>query len=97
MLLLQGPYTSGRSLAGAFDPDLLSITLGTDYGQYVAVRLALVMLAGAVVLTGHLWPARVRTAGAATVAVACVAASPASRSQCATATISFSTKATSSA
>jgi copper transport protein len=70
VLLLQGPYTSGRSLASLFDPQLLSVTLGTDYGRFVTLRLLVAAAAGAIVLTGHRWPARVRAAGALTVTVA---------------------------
>lgn len=66
-LLLQGPYTAGRSLASLFDPRLLGTTLGTDYGRYLVARLVLVAVVGALVVAGHRLPARAR-AGAAGVA-----------------------------
>jgi copper transport protein len=50
VLLLQGPYSAGRSLAAVADPGLLSATMDTDYGRYVAVRLALILAAAGLVL-----------------------------------------------
>jgi copper transport protein len=52
VLLLQGPYSAGRSLAGLADPDLLSATLDTDYGRYLVARLALIGAAAAVLAAG---------------------------------------------
>jgi copper transport protein len=63
VLLLQGPYSAGRSLAAVTDPALLSATMDTDYGRYVAVRLALVLAAAGLVLG-------FRKAGAVALAVA---------------------------
>jgi copper transport protein len=70
VLLLQGPYAAGRSLAGIADPALLSATLERDYGRYVLARIALVAAAAAVLVVGARprWR-RLRTAGAALVAV----------------------------
>jgi copper transport protein len=70
VLLLQGPYSAGRSLAGVTDPDLLSATLGTDYGRFVVARLALVAVAGGLLLVATR-PAgtAVRRVGAVLVAV----------------------------
>lgn len=70
VLLLQGPYSAGRSLAGVTDPELLSATLATDYGQYVVARLGLVAVAAGLLLvaTRPQWRP-VRVAGAAAVAV----------------------------
>jgi copper transport protein len=68
VLLLQGPYAAGRSLAGTFDPALLSATLGVDYGHYVAARLVLVAVAGGLLLLGGPGWSRARTAGAVLVA-----------------------------
>ncbi len=50
VLLLQGPYAAGGSLARTADPDLLLATLGTDYGGYLLARLALLLVAGALLL-----------------------------------------------
>jgi copper transport protein len=50
VLLLQGPYSAGRSLVAVTDPALLSATMDTDYGRYVAVRLALVLAAAGLAL-----------------------------------------------
>jgi copper transport protein len=52
VLVLEGPYGAGRSPAGIADVALLGRTLGTDYGTFVVVRLALVAVAGAVLLGG---------------------------------------------
>jgi len=69
VLLLQGPYSAGRSLAGAADLELLAATIDTDYGRYVLVRLALVATAGGLLLLAvqPRWH-RVRTIGAVLVA-----------------------------
>lgn len=72
VLLLQGPYGAGRSLAGAADPALLSATMDTDFGRYVVIRLGLVGVAGVLLLSGLLHqPAwhRARTTAAVLVAV----------------------------
>lgn len=50
MLLLQGPYGAGGTLAGAVDPALLGATLVTDYGRSVLARLVLLAVAGALLL-----------------------------------------------
>jgi copper transport protein len=41
VLLLQGPYASGGSVAGVFDPSLWSFTLSTRFGHALVVRIAL--------------------------------------------------------
>lgn len=69
-LLLQGPYTAGRSLAGLVDPALLSTTLGTDYGRYLLVRLTLIVLAGVLIFAGGRLAPRVRTGAAIGLGVA---------------------------
>jgi len=50
VLLLQGPYAAGRTLAGLTDTRLLSATLGTDYGRSMVVRLGLLVIGGALLL-----------------------------------------------
>lgn len=70
VLLLQGPYSAGRTLAGIADPALLSATLDTDYGRYAVARLVLVAVAAGLLFgdwrgRGH----RLRTAGAGLVTV----------------------------
>lgn len=70
VLLLQGPYSAGRSLAEVTDPELLSATLDTDYGRYVVARLVLVAVAAGLLLvaTRPQWRP-VRVAGAIAVTV----------------------------
>src|SRR5690606_3317686 len=70
VLLLQGPYGAGRSLSDLTDPRLLSTTLDTDYGRYVAARLAVVAAAAALVFAPRGKPAWWQRAGALAVAVA---------------------------
>lgn len=73
VLLLQGPYAAGRSLAGIGDGALLSATLGTDYGRSVAVRLGLLLAGGALLLGSGRVPRlgpRLRAAAAVVVGVA---------------------------
>jgi len=41
VLLLQGPYASGGSLGGVFDPSLWSFSLSTRFGHALVVRIAL--------------------------------------------------------
>jgi copper transport protein len=50
VLLLQGPYSAGRSIADVTEPALLSATMDTDYGRYVLVRLGLALAAGGLIL-----------------------------------------------
>ena len=50
-LALQGPYATGASLSGVFDPDLLLDTVQTSYGVLLLARLVLLGVAG-VVLSG---------------------------------------------
>ncbi|MGH3344427.1 MAG: copper resistance CopC/CopD family protein, partial [Carbonactinosporaceae bacterium] len=50
VLLLQGPYVAGVSLAHVLDPELLGGTLGTPYGAFVVGRLVLLGLAGALLV-----------------------------------------------
>ena len=45
-LLLQGPYTTGGSLAGTLDPTLLGDILRTGYGMAVVIRLLLLAVIG---------------------------------------------------
>ncbi|PZG00663.1 copper resistance CopC family protein, partial [Nonomuraea aridisoli] len=47
VLLVQGPYAEGASLAAAADPTLLGATLSTRLGQALAARLVLVALLAA--------------------------------------------------
>jgi copper transport protein len=68
VLLLQGPYSAGRSIAGIADPALLSATMDTDYGRYVLVRLALVLAAGGLLVAAP--PRRWRTGAAVALGVA---------------------------
>jgi copper transport protein len=72
VLLLQGPYSAGRSLGELADPELLSTTLDTDYGRYVLVRLALVLIAGGLLFAAPRL-ARWRTPAALAVGVALAA------------------------
>lgn len=69
LLLLQGPYSAGRSLAEVADPTLLSATLDTDYGRYVVARMILVAVAALLVVGWRAPWSRLRTAGAVLVAV----------------------------
>ncbi|WP_176992990.1 copper resistance CopC/CopD family protein [Nonomuraea jiangxiensis] len=46
VLLVQGPYAEGTSLAGMFDPALLNATLTTRLGQALLARLALILALG---------------------------------------------------
>lgn len=69
VLLLQGPYSAGRSLAGTADPELLSATLDTDYGRFVLARLGLVVIAGGLLLGGARLAPGGRPAGALAVGV----------------------------
>lgn len=69
VLLLQGPYSSGRSLGAIADPALLSATMDTDYGQYVLARLALVLAATALVFAPRRAPAVWQRVGALAVGV----------------------------
>jgi copper transport protein len=50
MLLLQGPYGAGGSLAGVADLDLVRATLATDYGRYILARLAALAIGGTFIL-----------------------------------------------
>jgi copper transport protein len=70
VLLLQGPYSAGQSLAGVADPALLSATLDSDYGRAVLARIGLIGTAAAVLVIGArpAWR-RVRTAAAALVVI----------------------------
>lgn len=45
LLLVEGPYGGGRSLASAFDPALLRSTVTTRYGQLLVLRLVVLGLA----------------------------------------------------
>jgi copper transport protein len=46
VLLIQGPYANGGTLASLTDLQLLTGTFGTDFGRFVAVRIALLAAAG---------------------------------------------------
>ncbi|MEU6205962.1 copper resistance protein CopC [Micromonospora musae] len=46
VLLVQGPYAAGTSLAGVFDPDLLGATLSTRLGHALLARLVIVLALG---------------------------------------------------
>ncbi len=46
VLLVQGPYAAGTSLAGVFDPDLLGTTLSTRLGHALVARLVIVLALG---------------------------------------------------
>ena len=46
LLLLQGPYATGGSLTGVFDPSLLDFSTGTRFGQALVVRMALTVAFG---------------------------------------------------
>jgi copper transport protein len=70
VLLLQGPYSSGRLLADVADPALLSATLDTDYGDYLLARLAVVVAAAALAFAPRRQPAAWQRAGALAVGVA---------------------------
>jgi copper transport protein len=70
VLLMQGPYAAGRSLAAVADPMLLSATMDTDFGRYVLVRLALVLAATALVFAPGRAPAIWQRVGALAVGVA---------------------------
>ncbi|EGX56810.1 putative integral membrane protein [Streptomyces zinciresistens K42] len=49
LLLLRGPYETGRGVLGAFDPSLLASTLGAKAGTLLLIRMLLVIAAGLVV------------------------------------------------
>jgi copper transport protein len=57
VLLMQGPYAAGRSLAGTADPALLGATLATDYGHFVVARVALLAAGGLLLLRERTRPA----------------------------------------
>ncbi|RKN32432.1 copper resistance CopC/CopD family protein [Micromonospora musae] len=46
VLLVQGPYAAGTSLAEVFDPDLLGATLSTRLGHALLARLVIVLALG---------------------------------------------------
>ncbi|MGK5741351.1 copper resistance CopC/CopD family protein [Micromonospora sp. URMC 103] len=46
VLLVQGPYAAGTSLAGVFDPDLLGAALSTRLGHALLARLVIVLALG---------------------------------------------------
>ncbi|MFC0505099.1 copper resistance protein CopC [Micromonospora costi] len=46
VLLVQGPYAAGTSLAGVFDPDLLGAALSTRLGHALLTRLVIVLALG---------------------------------------------------
>ncbi|MFJ8581043.1 copper resistance CopC/CopD family protein [Micromonospora sp. NPDC093277] len=46
VLLVQGPYAAGTSLAGVFDPDLLGTVLSTRLGHALLARLVIVLALG---------------------------------------------------
>ncbi|MFB4197810.1 copper resistance CopC/CopD family protein [Streptomyces carpaticus] len=46
LLLAQGPYTVNGSPADLVRPELLTATLGTDFGRFLLARLALLVLGG---------------------------------------------------
>jgi copper transport protein len=73
VLLLQGPYSAGRSIGDIADPALLSSTMDTDYGRYVALRLALVLIGAALVAPWLARRPRARTATALAIGVALAA------------------------
>lgn len=50
VMLLQGPYAAGASIAGLADIQLLRATVASEYGAYVMARLALLTVAGAMLL-----------------------------------------------
>ena len=50
VLLLQGPYASGGGLGQLANPDALTGTLGTDFGEYVLARIGLHLIAGVLLL-----------------------------------------------
>jgi copper transport protein len=70
VLLLEGPYTAGRPVTAATDPELLAATMDTDYGRYVLARLALVVVAGLLLVAGPAWRPNVRRAAATGIGVA---------------------------
>jgi copper transport protein len=68
VLVLQGPYSAGRSLSHVTDPALLAATMDTDFGRYVLARLGLVLAAGGLLLVSPRPPWR--TAGAVALGIA---------------------------
>ncbi|SCE98341.1 copper transport protein [Micromonospora viridifaciens] len=48
VLLVQGPYAAGTSLAGVFDPDLLGATVSTRLGHALLARLVIVLALGVI-------------------------------------------------
>lgn len=46
LLLVQGPYTVNGSPADLVRPELLTATLGTDFGRFLLARLVLLVLGG---------------------------------------------------
>ncbi|MGH3329239.1 MAG: copper resistance protein CopC, partial [Streptomycetales bacterium] len=80
VLLLQGPYVAGESLAHVLDPELLGGTLATPYGAFVVTRLVLLGLAGGVLVwlgrTAGRQPRPPELAGIAVLAIALPATWP---------------------
>ncbi|TYB98805.1 hypothetical protein FXF53_16990 [Micromonospora sp. WP24] len=69
VLLVQGPYAAGTSLAGVFDPDLLGATLSTRLGHALLARLVIVLALGVAfgLAVRYRSPATTATATSATV------------------------------
>lgn len=81
VLLLYGPYATGRPLTAALDPSLVADTAGTRLGMAVVSRLLLVGLAGVALLWflrradhGEATDLQRRRRGAAVLAATCVLA-----------------------
>ncbi|MEU4680470.1 copper resistance protein CopC [Micromonospora sp. NPDC023737] len=89
VLLMQGPYAAGTSLAGVFDPDLLGAALSTRLGHALLVRLVIVLALG--VAFGLVVRHRSRSATTAMAATAPAATATAATAPAATATATTGT------
>ncbi|GLH96344.1 copper resistance protein CopC [Phytohabitans aurantiacus] len=70
VLVLQGPYAAGKSLAGVLDPALLRATVDSDYGRLCLARLALLAAGGFLLARLSTRGGRMLVAGAAGIGLA---------------------------
>ncbi|MER7444631.1 copper resistance CopC/CopD family protein [Micromonospora avicenniae] len=87
VLLVQGPYAAGTSLAGVFDPDLLGAALSTRLGHALLARLVIVLVLGVA------FGLAVRHRGSATTETATSGTAAAEKATIATATTATATTA----
>ncbi|MEU5563602.1 copper resistance CopC/CopD family protein [Micromonospora musae] len=94
VLLVQGPYAAGTSLAGVFDPDLLGATLSTRLGHALLARLVIVLALGVAFGLAVRHRSRSATTATATTATATTATATSATATSATATIATPTTGT---